>query len=99
VPWARRELARATLNRRPHLVIRPPPRSGVVGRMVVDATCDGECVEDVRLLIDDGTTIVIDAELDNDPESLALAEQIGRPGWPRLRVPVGGRELWRFERG
>jgi len=67
--------------------------------MVVDATCDGECVEDVRLLIDDGTTIVIDAELDNDPESLALAEQIGRPGWPRLRVPVGGRELWRFERG
>jgi hypothetical protein len=64
------------------------------GRTVVDASCDGEGVDDVRLLLDDGTTILIDAELNEDPESLALAEQLGRPPWPQLLVKLGGDELW-----
>jgi hypothetical protein len=67
--------------------------AALVGRTVIDATCDGEGVDDVRLLLDDGTAVLIDAELDSDPESLVLAEQLGRAPWPRLRVLVGGREL------
>ncbi len=65
---------------------------------MVDATCDGEGMDDVRLLLDDGTAVMIDAELDSDPESLMLAEQLGRAPWPRLRVLVGGRELWAFDK-
>jgi hypothetical protein len=58
----------------------------LVGRTVVDATCDGEGADDVRLLLNDGTTIRIDAELDDDPESLALPDQLGRPAvWTRDR--------------
>jgi len=64
---------------------------------VVDATCDGEGVGDTRLLLDDGTAILIDAELDNGPESLALAEHFGRPPWPRLCVFIGARELRPFD--
>jgi hypothetical protein len=63
-------------------------------RCVVDATCDALEVDDVRLHLDDGTNILIDAELDTAPESLALAEMLGRPPWPRLRVHIGGCELW-----
>jgi hypothetical protein len=59
---------------------------------VVDATCDGEGVGDARLLLDD-TTVLIDAVLDSDPESIALAEQLGRAPWPRLRVLIGGRGI------
>jgi len=66
----------------------------LVGRTVVDATCDGEGADDVRLLLDDGTGILLDAELDADPESMALADQLGRAPWPRLRILIGGRELW-----
>jgi hypothetical protein len=29
------------------------------GRTVVDASCDGEGMDDVRLLLDDGTTLAI----------------------------------------
>jgi hypothetical protein len=67
--------------------------AALVGRTVVDATCDAEGVDDVRLLLDDGTAILLDAELDTDPESMALAGQLGRAPWPRLRVLIGGREL------
>lgn len=67
--------------------------AALVGRTVVDATCDGEGVDDVRLLLDDGTAILLDAELDTDPESMALADQLGRAPWPRLRILTGGREL------
>jgi hypothetical protein len=68
--------------------------AALVGRTVVDATCDGEGVDDVRLLLDDGTAILLDAELDTDPESMALAEQLGRAPWPRLRILIGRGELW-----
>jgi hypothetical protein len=68
--------------------------AALVGHTVVDATCDGEGVDDVRLLLDDGTAILLDAELDTDPKPTALAEQLGRAPWPRLRVHIGGRELW-----
>lgn len=70
--------------------------AALVGRTVVDATCDGEGVCDARLLLDDGTTVLIDAVLDSDPESIALAEQLGRAPWPRLGVLIGGREIWPF---
>jgi hypothetical protein len=68
----------------------------LVGRTVIGATCDGEGVDDVRLLLEDGTAVLIDAELDRGPESVALAEELGRPPWPRLRVLIGSRELWPF---
>jgi hypothetical protein len=61
---------------------------------VVDATCDGEGAGDIRILLDDGTIILIDSELDGDPESMALADQLGSAPWPRLRARIGGRELW-----
>jgi len=65
------------------------------GRTVIDASCDAQGVDvDVRLKLADGTTILIDAELDEDPHALALAEQLGRPPWPRLLVKLGGDELW-----
>jgi hypothetical protein len=62
------------------------------GRTIVDASCDGEGVDDVRLRLDNGTVILVDAELDMD--SVALAETLGRPPWPRLLVRIGGDELW-----
>jgi len=68
--------------------------AALLGRTVVDATCDGEGVDDVRLLLDDGTAVLLDAQLDTDPESMALAEQLGRAAWPRSRILIGGRELW-----
>ena len=71
--------------------------AALVGRTVIDASCDGEGVDDVRLLLDDGTVVLIDAELDSDPHSLEL-EQLGRAPCPRLGVLLGGRELWPFDK-
>ncbi len=62
----------------------------------MDASCDGEGADDVRLLLDDGTTLAIDSELETSPDATAMAEWLGRPPWPRLRVQIGGRELWPF---
>jgi hypothetical protein len=67
------------------------------GRTVVNASCDAQGVDDVRLLLDDGTAIMIDSELDMSPDSVAMAEALGRPPWPRLSVRIGGRELWPLE--
>jgi len=61
-------------------------------RTVVDASCDAEGVDDVRLRLDDGTVILIDSELDRG--SVPLAETLGRPPWSRLVVRIGGGELW-----
>ena len=61
----------------------------LIGRTVVDATCDGEGTDDVRLLLDDGTAVLVDSELDTAPSFLTLAESLGRPPWPRLVVCVG----------
>ncbi|MGN6869606.1 MAG: hypothetical protein ACTHMY_14530 [Solirubrobacteraceae bacterium] len=71
--------------------------AALVGCTVIDATCDCEGVDDVRFLLDHGTAVLIGAELCSDPESLVLAEQLGRPPWRRLRV-LGGRELWPFDK-
>jgi hypothetical protein len=51
----------------------------LLGRTIVDATCDGEGVDDVRLQLDNGTVILNDSELDRD--SAPLAERLGRPPW------------------
>jgi hypothetical protein len=64
----------------------------LMGRTIVDASCDGEGVDDVRLRLDNGVVILIDSELDED--SAPLAEMLGRPPWPRLVVLIGGDELW-----
>jgi hypothetical protein len=62
------------------------------GRTVVDASCDAEGVDAVRLRLDDGTVILIDSELDRD--SAPLAKTLDRPPWPRLVVRIGGDDLW-----
>jgi hypothetical protein len=49
------------------------------GRTVVDGSCDGEGMDDVRLLLDDGTTIAIDTELDTSPYGVSMAESLDRP--------------------
>ncbi len=67
------------------------------GRTVVDATCDAEGVDDVRLRLDDGTIVLIDTELDEQPQAVALAEQLSRPPWSQLVVKLGGDELWPFD--
>jgi hypothetical protein len=67
------------------------------GRTVVDASCDGEGMDDVRLLLDDGTTLAIGSELDTSPQAVATAQRLGRPPWPRLLAQIGGRELWPFD--
>lgn len=51
-------------------------------------------MDDVRLLLDDDTTIVIDTELDTRPYGISMAESLDRPPWPQLTVRMGGRELW-----
>ena len=48
----------------------------------------------MRLKLDNGTVVLIDTELDEDPHALGLAEQLGRPPWPRLLVKLGGDEPW-----
>jgi len=65
-------------------------------RTVVDTSCDGEGMDDVRLLLNNGTTVTIDSELDTSPNAVAMADWLGRPPWPRLVVRIGGRELWPF---
>jgi hypothetical protein len=67
------------------------------GRCVVDATCDAEGLDDIRLLLDDGTTILVNVALETEPDAVAMAEKLGRPPWPRLLVHIGGAELWPFE--
>ena len=39
---------------------------------MVDATCDRGKVDDVRLLLDDGTAVLLDAKLDADSDPMAL---------------------------
>ena len=42
------------------------------GRTVIDAVCDGEGTDDVRLLLDDDTVVAIDAIAVESTEPLAL---------------------------
>jgi hypothetical protein len=66
------------------------------GRTIVDASCDAQGVDDVRLLLDDGIAIIIDSERDMSPNGVAMAESLGVPPWSRLRVVIRGLELWPF---
>ncbi len=58
------------------------------GRTVIDAVCDGEGNDDVRLLLDDDTVVAIDAIAVEITEPLALGPR------GKLTVAVGGLELW-----
>ncbi len=62
------------------------------GRTIIDASCDAEGNNDLRLFLEDGTMILIDVEPDVDSEPLALA--LGRRPWPRLLVRIGAGKLW-----
>jgi len=79
LPPAERHPARALVN-------------ALKGRTVIDASCDAEGNAELRLALDDGTTILIDVEPDVDSERFVLA--LGRRPWPRLAVRVGAGELW-----
>ncbi|MGH2745353.1 MAG: hypothetical protein ACRDN8_23260 [Thermoleophilaceae bacterium] len=48
------------------------------GRTVVEASCDGEGVDDVRLLLDDGTVVAIDATVVDVDEPIPLRAYPGR---------------------
>ncbi len=58
------------------------------GRTVIDAVCDGEGADDVRLLLDNDTVVAIDAIAVEITEPLALGPR------GKLTVAVGGLELW-----
>jgi hypothetical protein len=60
------------------------------GRRVVQASCDGEGMDDVWLRLDDGTKITIDATLEEQGEIGGV--QVGPVG--RLVVNIGGEDLW-----
>jgi len=61
------------------------------GRTIIDASCDAEGNDDLRLFLDDETMILIDVEPDVDSEPLALA--LGRRPSPRLVVRIGAGKL------
>ena len=58
------------------------------GRTVVDAVCDGEGNDDVRLLLDDDTVVVVDVTVVEVTEPLPLGPR------GQLTVIVGDVELW-----
>ena len=57
------------------------------GRTVVNASCDGEGVDDIRLLLDDGTVVTIDATVVDVDDPIPLGPR------GRLRVSIGRPEL------
>lgn len=61
------------------------------GRTVIDASCDAQGNSDVRLVLDDGTVIALDAITVHET---AGPLDLGLRG--RLTVTIGGRELWPF---
>lgn len=58
------------------------------GRTIIDAVCDGEGNDDVRLLLDDDTVVAVDAIAVEITEPLALGPR------GKLTVAIGGLELW-----
>jgi len=61
---------------------------------VVDASCDGEGFDDVRLLLDDGRVVTIDVAVEAVTDESLKELGLGPQG--RLVVTVGGHELWPF---
>lgn len=64
-------------------------------RTVVDASCDGEGMDDVRLLLDDGRVVMLDAAAEAVTDEALKELGLGPQG--RLVVTIGGRESWPFE--
>jgi hypothetical protein len=63
------------------------------GHTVIDASCDAEGVDDVRLRLEDGTVIRIDARVTYS-DAVELIE-FGLAGpWAQLEVAIGGANLW-----
>ena len=63
------------------------------GHIVIDASCDGEGSDDVRLKLDNGSVILIDSAPD-------LQYFLGQDHLrSKLVVKIGGKELWPFEEG
>ncbi len=58
------------------------------GRTVIDASCDGEGMDDVRLYLDDDTVIALDATVVEDSGPLELGPR------GQLTVRIGGLDLW-----
>lgn len=65
------------------------------GRTVAEVTCDGEGMDDVRLLLDDGRVVLIGAISKEVQEEVLRELGLGPQG--RLAATLGGRELWPFE--
>lgn len=77
---------------------RSPGKALVIalrGRTVVEASCDAQGMDDVRLLLDDGRVVVIDVAAEEVDDELLKELALGPQG--RLVVTLGGRELWPFE--
>lgn len=65
------------------------------GRTVVGASCDAEGMDDVRLLLDDGRVVMIDAIVEEVTDPVLRELGLGPQG--RLVVALGGDEPWPFE--
>lgn len=62
------------------------------GRTVIDAWCDGEGMDDVRLRLDDGSVVTLDATA---VDGVVGPIDLGPQG--RLVVNIGGSGLWPFD--
>ncbi len=62
------------------------------GRTVIDGSCDGEGMDDVRLRLDDGSFIALDVTAVHE---VVCGWDLGFHG--RLIVTIGGAELWPFD--
>ncbi len=63
------------------------------GRTVTDASCDGEGMDDVRLRLDDGTVVTVDATVVDTSGPLELGPR------GRLVVRIGSLDLWSHSKG
>jgi len=63
------------------------------GHSVIDASCDGEGVDDVRLRLENGVVIRIDARVTFSDDELLIEAGLAGP-YARLDVTIGDHELW-----
>jgi hypothetical protein len=63
------------------------------GHTVIDASCDGEGVDDVRLRLENDVVIRIDATVTFSDDELLIEAGLAGPQ-ARLDVTIGDRELW-----
>jgi hypothetical protein len=65
------------------------------GHTVIDASCDGEGVDDVRLRLENGVIIRIDAKIIRVEDDLLAA--VGLTEQAQLDVTIGDHELWPYD--